>query len=907
MKNITIVNMIRIIIMLCAVQVLTTSVNASQTEKPSSLPLEGVFQIPRGADSYIDKATNSVVITDDQTGQIGSIFSTNTWKMNLTKDFKSVMYIKIDTKGEVAADGVTFVMHNDPGKVNIYSAESGESMGVYAPMKDYFDSSENRKQLKNSFTVEFDTYYNGDASDHEVAYVGDYGHIAHSFPDQESAYKFDVTDRIESIKHKNLQYPKEALANRKWQKFTIDWKAEKFGSGGNGTLEYQFESLPKIKVSIPYTTFKANSVFWGFTGATGNLTEKAEVIFNEIPGAIELDETMEIRRKSNNELVTSNDITFGDEELKVKYTAVYKGGIEKQMKKAVPTFLLDRDSIYAGNLKLDGKPFNGTVSKGILKVVSKKNLSILNPKITVEYDIVNDGYEGISKAKLGYQMISDNYISEQLFSNYQVDAEKPAAKGNINVFELNDYHSILEEEDLKKFMRDIKGSGELTATLKETSAEIKDKMSKLGPSSFTIILSDSNGKTTDILIPMYVKKDSEKVNYNNGGVFAGEDFKINIMDYPVSNTALTTMLKQNISYFKLEASGLLEKNNNFVIPLTGLPKPNSDLTGQVGNKYEVKASTINSVGSVKLSVFMELEGQKDGFDLEKTVTKAGETAVEVFLGDTLTYQLTLTSKLSEATPIMYYDQLTIESSEVSSFLEKVTNLKLTRKDGSKVGTVSYDKIKKKVVGKIVPADKIKSTEDLILSYEVTVQDKAPLESIIKMSGAAEGTLSSGLVLAEKISNEVNSTVKNGGLLIHTYPEALSFGKLFISADQRDYPVSSMENELGVQDRRGIGNSWKMTAKLLTDLTDKENNRELTEAIYYKYGSNTPQVMKKNISVIISENKTISSAPVVLSNEWTNKDDPTLLLKLQGGKAKVGNYSGDIQWSLEDVPLNKIKE
>lgn len=907
MKNITIENMIRIIIMLCVVQVLTINVNASQTEKPSSLPLEGVFQIPKGADSYIDKATNSVVITDDKQGQIGSIFSTNTWKMNLTKDFKSVMYIKIGTYGDFAADGVTFVMHNDPGKANIYSAESGESMGVYAPMQDYFDTSINRKQLNNSFTVEFDTYYNGIASDNEVLDMNDYGHIAYSFPDQESSYRLDLSERIQSINHKELQYPNEALANRKWQKFTIDWKAEKFGSGGNGTLEYQFENLPKIKVPIPYTTFNANSVFWGFTGATGSMSEKAEVIFNEIPGAIELDETMEIRRKSNNELVTSNDITVADEELKVKYTAVYKGGIEDEMKKAVPTFVLDRDSIYAGNLKLNGKPFEGTISKGVLKVVSLENLSNLKPKMTVEYDIVNDGYTGISKAQLGYQMISDNYISEKLFNSYQVDAEKPTAKGNVNVFELNDYNVILEEKDLKKFMRNIKGSGELTAKLKDTSAEIKDKMSKLGPSSFTITLSSSNGKKTDILIPMYVKKASETVNYNNGGVLVGEDFKINILDYPVSNTTLTAMLKQNISYFKLEASGLLEKSDDFDVPLTGLPKPNSDLSGEVGNKYEVKSSTTNSEGNIKLSVFMELEGQKDGFDLEKTVTKGGKTADEVFLGDRLTYQLSLTSKLSEITPSMYYDQLTIESSEVSSFLEKVTNLKLTRKDGSKVGTVSYDNSKKKVVGKIVTADKIKASEDLILSYEATVQDKAPLESIIKMSGAAEGTLASGLVLAEKISNEVHSTIKNGGLMIHTYPEALSFGKLFISAEQKDYPVSSMENELGVQDRRGIGNSWKMTAKLLTDLTDKENNRELTDVIYYKYGNNTPQVMKKNISVIVSENKTISSEPVVLSNEWTNKDNPTLLLKLQGGKAKVGNYSGDIQWSLEDVPLNKIKE
>lgn len=151
------------------------------------------------------------------------------------------------------------------------------------------------------------------------------------------------------------------------------------------------------------------------------------------------------------------------------------------------------------------------------------------------------------------------------------------------------------------------------------------------------------------------------------------------------------------------------------------------------------------------------------------------------------------------------------------------------------------------------------------------------------------------------SEDIFFYYKKGELVFVSAPEVLNFGdNLKIATTDKTYAIQSQTNQLVVQDFRGSNKKWRMTATLLKELTN-QNDYVLTNSLYYKQNNQEDEFSIGN-AINIMENETLDNKPVDISSYWSGLDKGPIL-KVKAGKAAAGNYSGTIQWALEDVPLN----
>lgn len=255
---------------------------------PGGINLEGVFTTPPNSDSQVYQGTDVrmqyVVISEEKKDQIGAIWSTPTNKMDLAEDFETKMYIYFGNQGGKAADGMAFVMHNDPRGVDSLGLK-GASIGVWAE-GNYGAPLDGA--IQNSFAVEFDPHFNNE-------FDGDLKrntHIAWNYPAKQSSYKDKkhtwptANERV--LIHNDVQYPGN-ISNGMWHSFTIKWETE------SSQLTYQFDEQSAVVVPINvFDVFNPagditwdRTVYWGFTGSTGAQFETNLVAFDEIPGLIQ--------------------------------------------------------------------------------------------------------------------------------------------------------------------------------------------------------------------------------------------------------------------------------------------------------------------------------------------------------------------------------------------------------------------------------------------------------------------------------------------------------------------------------------------------------------------------------------------------------------------------------------------
>ena len=255
---------------------------ANESSPPPHIELTDIFQLPAGSNSIlIPNADGDIVqLTDALKNQNGAVWSTPRNMMDLTHDFESSMYIYFGNQGTNAADGMAFVMQNDPAGPNKIVQGDGAQLGVWDSTNyDTWD-----KGIRNSFAVEFDTHNNGNGGFDKQ--VDDNDHIAWNFPGNRSTYN-DYKDNLDWFKkkrflsHNNPQYPGE-LSVDKWIPFNIKWSAQ------NQTLTYQFNHMDPVTVSIDTNTvFGSTNVYWGFTGSTGAQVEMNRLVFEKVPGLVD--------------------------------------------------------------------------------------------------------------------------------------------------------------------------------------------------------------------------------------------------------------------------------------------------------------------------------------------------------------------------------------------------------------------------------------------------------------------------------------------------------------------------------------------------------------------------------------------------------------------------------------------
>ncbi|MBQ6484539.1 MAG: cell surface protein, partial [Carnobacterium sp.] len=363
----------------------------------SSVPITNVFRVPSGANSYTDG--NITVVTDDAIGRVGSIFSTEANKIDMSKSFSSEMYVYLGNKNSLAADGMAFVMHADKETTEYFQAGKGDQLGVYAKYNGVMT-----QQIKNSFAIEFDTYYNGSTLDKDVTDNKNKGHIAYSFPDKRSSYGTTANKTLGPLIHQGLYYPSDYLSNGKWHPFSVDWDPQ------GKRLTYNFDDAPTVSVPMdPISVFGTNSVYWGFTGSTGAQSQESKVAFKKIPGLVNIDSSIKITKDGKD--ITNTGASASDGNVKVEYETTYNGGKQDLIN---PVFSLELDdylSYNKGSLVINGQSVDDIISGGELTYKLPQNLTNENNKFIVSFEVSPKVVTSQNmKSKIKYSLNADNYI-----------------------------------------------------------------------------------------------------------------------------------------------------------------------------------------------------------------------------------------------------------------------------------------------------------------------------------------------------------------------------------------------------------------------------------------------------------------------------------------------------------------
>ena len=609
-----------------------------RSNDPKVVPLENIFSIPSGADSSVEG--NYVFITKRYRGQIGSIFSTENNKINLSQDFVSEMFIKIDG----VADGVTFVMHNDYERIKKYTGMGGEGLGVYA------GSTNNGSlvgQIKNSFVVEFDTYHNGDSNDSGLDLNYFRGHIAHSFPDDKNTYEFNSSGKVIAQKHFEIKYPSFGLGDNQWRKFRISWKA--FNDKGIGELAYKLDETTWTRVDIPKSVFNSNSVYWGFTGSTGDLTESAIVGFASVPGLVNYEDDLKLLNSSG-EVLNRGQVIKGDSELTVSYSGKYIGGKQNLLGGSI-TFNKDsRQSYVEETMLINDVPVTPIVTSDEIKV-DFGDLSISKNILNIQYKIKNNGFSSKDKPEIKSLINASNFNQASgKTTSYTIDNQPPNGIGKLTIIDQKDVEKITMAGDYKKFLSvltdDFSAKDKITVRLRPNQ-EIESIVNQLGPNNFDLFLEDEVGNARIVKVPIFIKKQADRLTNNLNYVLKGTNFKLNDQEYPKTAGDLEKFIFSNavLELWKFNDDGTYNKMADNLIqvnvsqlPVPGTIPPSKEYLvpiscNSVGLKLDIPFTVEPGSSSVKIDFFNE-EGKplRDPIVLKEkigvTIDLTKETAIQ---------------------------------------------------------------------------------------------------------------------------------------------------------------------------------------------------------------------------------------------------------------------------------------
>ena len=130
------------------------------------------------------------------------------------------------------------------------------------------------------------------------------------------------------------------------------------------------------------------------------------------------------------------------------------------------------------------------------------------------------------------------------------------------------------------------------------------------------------------------------------------------------------------------------------------------------------------------------------------------------------------------------------------------------------------------------------------------------------------------------------------------PTTISFGTHKLSKGTNYYSVDALEgNKLSVTDERGKGSKWQLTAKLQSPLTN--SGKILPNSLVYKSFAGEETLTDNAAQIITIHTTNTDSEQTFISDNWNSTQG--LMLKIEEGKASVGEYSGTIEWSLNDTP------
>ncbi|MDT6980262.1 lectin-like domain-containing protein [Levilactobacillus zymae] len=299
--------------------------------------------------------TQAVMVTNAK-NQFGTIWSTDDNAFELNQDESVSMWMYFGNKGADAADGMAFVLQNDPRGVaatpSFGSKISGETLGVWAVdtnTKQTDPAALAKLAIQNSWALEFDTHLNksntyskaGGADSFDVGLTGP--HLAAAYPGEGSSYQLVKTTSgiiitqtayYATLNHQGvIAGGNDLLSNGSWHHVTMDWDAQAHkmtyifddkdpATGNEQTGTSQTVTVDPAVVDPEQT----GKIRWGFTGATGSSYANNLVIFESVPGLVETDATATLTDLNTGQVVKDGASIRGTHEVQLDYDLTYEGG-----------------------------------------------------------------------------------------------------------------------------------------------------------------------------------------------------------------------------------------------------------------------------------------------------------------------------------------------------------------------------------------------------------------------------------------------------------------------------------------------------------------------------------------------------------------------------------------------------
>lgn len=283
----------------------------------------------------------------------------------------------VKTLNSKPADGMAFVLHNDPNGENAISLSSdgvpvnGQSLGVWGA--DWYKKNTSASKvvlnaIQKSWALEFDTFANietdsskeeGVSFDDSIKNIeGASQHIAGNYPGENSTYVSAGYPDYNYFQMKHIN-PKlfnpydtnnsQQLVDDNWHHITIKWTPIKDTVTGNLTYSYDDKdpdtgkkkaTAYKAKFLIDTTKLglkgtlgsKENDdkkLYWGFTGSTGINSENNLLVFESIPSYVDVEANSSVYDYSQDpngiQITDSNNKVDSNSEIKYKFSLKYKG------------------------------------------------------------------------------------------------------------------------------------------------------------------------------------------------------------------------------------------------------------------------------------------------------------------------------------------------------------------------------------------------------------------------------------------------------------------------------------------------------------------------------------------------------------------------------------------------------
>ncbi|MFQ7233307.1 MAG: lectin-like domain-containing protein [Enterococcus hulanensis] len=328
---------------------------------PNIIPIDKVFQNPIGNSTSILEEGKLLQLNPAARSQRGAIWSKK--QISLLSDFTFKSYLYLGDQQGNAGDGMTFTLTNDDRMTSAPDQVIGSTgMGIGS-----YSTRSGQAYLRNSLSIEFDTYKNrgsADRMDDEIGGdTGGRGHVAFVTPKE--------NNNNYSGEHSGVTVASTNLSNGTWRMLTVYWdsrlKQLTYNLDGIGSSSYVIDDIN--------AKFGSTNVYWGFTSSTGGKYQENALAMTQIPTHVQsLAElsvndapfATDVEAVENDKIKIKNTLKI-DNELNIQHHQ-FAEDRQPQVSMELPPKLMYEE----GSLTVDGKK------------VAPEDISIVDSRITLD-------------------------------------------------------------------------------------------------------------------------------------------------------------------------------------------------------------------------------------------------------------------------------------------------------------------------------------------------------------------------------------------------------------------------------------------------------------------------------------------------------------------------------------------